>query len=60
VAGGGILLGHGVALGGAWYNDRLKELVVCTVIIECGCGCGGGVSRYHNFFKINMTILEVM
>ncbi len=36
VAGGGILLGHGMAQGGAWYNDRLEVLVVCTVIVEGG------------------------
>ncbi len=47
---GGILLGHGVAPGGARYNDRLEESVVCTVFVEGGCGCGGGVSRYHYFF----------
>ncbi len=58
--GGVILLGHGMAPGGAWYNDRLKGLVVCTVILEGGCGCGGGVSRYHYFFEIKMTILQVM
>ncbi len=31
--GGGILLGHGVAPGGAWYNDRLKGLVVLCVLL---------------------------
>ncbi len=38
MAGGSILLGHGVAPGGAWYNERLKALVVCTVFVEVGCG----------------------
>ncbi len=62
MAGGGISLGHGVVPGGAWYNDRLEGSVVCTVIIVegDGCGCGGGVSRYHYFFEIKMTILQVM
>ena len=32
VAGGGILLGHGVAPRGAWYNDRLEGSVVCAVV----------------------------
>ncbi len=56
------MLGHSVAPGGAWYNDRPKGLVVCTVIIVegGGCGYGGGVSRYHYFFEIKMTILQVM
>jgi hypothetical protein len=40
---GGILLGHGVALEGAWYNDRLEGSV--AVVVGGGCGCGGGVSR---------------
>ncbi len=43
VARGGILLGHGVAPGGAWYNDHLKGSV--AVVVGGGCGCGGGVSR---------------
>jgi hypothetical protein len=29
--GGGISLGHGVAPGGAWYNNRLKGLVAVVV-----------------------------
>ncbi len=32
------MLGHGMALGGAWYNDRLERLVVCKVIEKGGCG----------------------
>jgi hypothetical protein len=54
------LLGHGMAPVGAWYNDCLEGSVVCNVIVKDGCGCGGGVSRYHYFFEIKMTILQVM
>ncbi len=60
VAGGGISLGHGMVPGGTWYNDCLEGLVVCTVIVEGGCSCGGGVSRYHYFLEIKMPILQVM
>jgi hypothetical protein len=35
-----------MAPGGACYNNRLKGLVVCAVVMGGGCGCGGGVSRY--------------
>jgi hypothetical protein len=31
MTGGSILLGHGVAPGGAWYNNHLKGLVVSVV-----------------------------
>ncbi len=62
LAGGGISLGHGVAPGGAWYNDYLEESIVCTVIVKggCGCGCDGGVSMYHYFSYIKMIILQDM
>jgi hypothetical protein len=32
-------LSHGVASGGAWYNDRLKGSV--AVVVGGSCGCGG-------------------
>jgi hypothetical protein len=50
VAGRSILLGHGVAPGGAWYNDRLLKGSV-AVVVGGGCGCGGGVSRYYYLDK---------
>jgi hypothetical protein len=31
--GGGILLGHGVAPGGAWYNDHLEGWIVLCVLL---------------------------
>ncbi len=37
------MLGHGVAPGGVWYNNRLEESV--AVVVGGGCGCGGGLSR---------------
>ncbi len=48
VAGGSTLLGHGVALEGAWYNERLLEGLIPVVV---GGGCMWlwrwyGVSRY--------------
>ncbi len=45
-----ILLGHGVAPGGAWYNNCLLKGSV-AVVVGGGCGCGGGMSRYYYLDK---------
>jgi hypothetical protein len=36
------------------YNNCLEGLVVSTVIMKGGCGCGGGgVSRYLSLFFLD-------
>jgi hypothetical protein len=40
VAGGSILLGHGVVPGGAWYANRLKGWMNIAPIIGLGKGAG--------------------